>query len=716
MIIDTPRGRSAGSARRFVALAASAFLLATATHLEAVRAATVSVAAPGAAPSPPPPVPSFGAEVNWVEVDAVVTDKDGQPVRDLAAGDFELLEDGKPQSIVGFNKVDIPVEREDAPSTARAHVPTPDVRSNARPFDGRVYAMVIDDAHTRFDRTGHVKRAARQFIEQRLGANDLMAVVHTTGPRDANQEFTNEKPLLLAAVDRTTGHKLTSATVQKADHYQQTRGIPQSGDTTRIADPADAERGFAAHATLQTLKAIADWFGSVRGRRKSILFVSEGIDYDVTNVFDNPSASTINEDTRELIAAAARGNVSIYGIDPRGLTSLADEEIEVGSYPADTSLGIGHTSLLEELRLSQDSLSVLSSNTGGFAVINQNDFQTAYARIVRENSAYYMLAYDPPAGRRDGKFHRIEVKVVGRPGLTVQARKGYAAPRGRAPAAAKDRGPASAAVKNALDSPLPVSGLTLSVFAAPFRGQGGKASLLLGTEVRGRDLGLDGGGKLEISYVAVDTGGDIKGGNTETMTLALRPETRTQVEQSGLRLLSRLDLPPGRYQIRVAGQDHGNGRVGSVLTDVVVPDFDRAPLSVSGIALTSALASRMPSARVDEKLKGVLPGVPVAAREFVRGDQAVCYAEVYDNDHAPHTVDVTTTVTGLEDGAVAFRETEEHASTEFQGHGVGVTAKLPIPDLTPGDYVLEVEARSRRGNALAKRAIPFRVVASPQSR
>ena len=154
--------------------------------------------------------------VEYVEVDAVVTDRDGQFVRGLTKDDFQIFEDGKPQPISTFSIVDIPVERLQRPLYAPAPI-EPDVKSNERPFDGRVYVMVVDDLHTYFGRTPRVRAAAREFIQQHLGANDLMAVVHTAGPSDASQEFTSNKRLLLAAVDRTLGRKLDSATVTKTD-------------------------------------------------------------------------------------------------------------------------------------------------------------------------------------------------------------------------------------------------------------------------------------------------------------------------------------------------------------------------------------------------------------------------------------------------------------------------------------------------------------------
>src|SRR5712691_7203628 len=174
--------------------------------------------------------PTFRVNVEFVEVDAVVTDRDGQFVRGLTKDDFQIFEDGKPQSISTFSIVDIPVERLQRPLYASNPI-EPDVKSNERPFDGRIYVIVVDDLHTYFGRTPRVRAAARQFIQQHLGANDLMAVVHTAGPSDASQEFTSNKRLLLAAVDRTFGRKLDSATLTKTEEYFRTQSLGrQTGD------------------------------------------------------------------------------------------------------------------------------------------------------------------------------------------------------------------------------------------------------------------------------------------------------------------------------------------------------------------------------------------------------------------------------------------------------------------------------------------------------
>jgi VWFA-related protein len=681
----------------------------------AALAVLVTGAGLAAAPqtsSPQSQTPTFKLEVNYVEVDALVTDQQGNFVRGLAKNDFQVFEDGKPQDIAAFSVVDLPVEAPAPPPLGTVRPIEPDVKTNERPFNGRIYVMVIDDLHTLFGRGNRVKVAARQFIEQHLGANDLMAVLHTAGPTDASQEFTNNKRLLLAAVDRTDGRKLRSATLARTENYYNTRNQIDPGDAS---DPDEAERGFNAQSTLETLKNVCDWFGSVRGRRKTILFVSEGIDYDINDVFNNPHASSILDDTRDVISAATRANVSIFGIDPRGLTSLGDEDIEVQTYPDDTSLGIGSNSLQNEVRLSQDSLRVLSDETGGFATVNRNDFRTAYDRIVRDNSTYYVLAYYPPTDKRDGKYHKISVRV-NRPGLTVRARKGYVSPKGKAaaPTTAGANG-ASPELRDAINSPLPVSGLTMRVFAAPFKGAAPNASVLLGAELRGSDLQLSASDKVELSYMAVDAQGKVRAGNTDNITMNLRPETKARVQQTGIRLLNRVDLPPGRYQIRFAARDSGGGALGAIHYDLDVPDFAKSPFSISGLVLTSARAAAEPTARPDEQLRGVLPGPPAAVRSFGQNDEIATFAEVYDNEAgSPHKVDITTSVIA-DDGRVVFKNDEERASSELGGRsgGYGTTARIPLKDFAPGPYVLKVEARSRLGKeATASREVQFSVEAS----
>ena len=589
----------------------------------------------GQAGKPSTDAPTFKVQVDYVEVDTVVTDRNGTMVRDLRKEDFQVFEDGKPQSISAFSLVDIPIERYERPLFASQPI-EPDTSTNARPFDGRMYVAVIDDLHVYTGHTAQVKNAARQFIERRLGANDLMAVVHVGAADSASQDFTSNKRLLLAAVDRTLGRQLESSTVSRTNQYNLETSMDIRQQGTPVTDPLEAERADNARRTLDTLRDVARWFADVHGRRKAILFFSEGIDYDITDVFNHPNASLMLDVTRETVAAATRGNVSIYAIDPRGISGQSDETIEIGSFPDDTSLGIGEQSLHRDLLLSQASLRELGEETGGFAALNTNDFSRAFDRIVHDNSTYYVLAYYPPGGAKPGKVHTINVRVT-RPGLTVRARKAYVTPKTAAPVEAKSSKNAPANVTKlmtpeihgALDSPIPISGLTLHVFAAPFKGEAPNAAVMLGIDLVGRDLRLNTGDKVTVSYLAADVQGKIRGGSTEALTVNLRPETKTRAVETGFRLVNRLDLPPGRYQIRVAAHDGGGGNVGSVLYSLDVPDFTKGPLTMSGIALTSALGAAMPVAHMDEQLKAMMPVVPGASRAFAQNDERQTILDLY---------------------------------------------------------------------------------------
>ena len=127
---------------------------------------------------------------------------------------------------------------------------------------------------------------------------------------------------------------------------------PSGSNITRVDDPRDMERGYDARMALETIAKISDWVGSIRGRRKAIVWFSEGIDYDIYN-FQKREASTITEKMKDVIASATRSDVSIYSIDPRGLTSLADESINVsGGFPNDPMLNLSMQSFQDSLRRS----------------------------------------------------------------------------------------------------------------------------------------------------------------------------------------------------------------------------------------------------------------------------------------------------------------------------------------------------------------------------
>jgi VWFA-related protein len=692
------------------------WLLASLLLISVDRSALLQAQQTGS-PEPGQPPVTFRAEVNYVEVDAVVTDAKGNLVAGLTQDDFSVFEDGKPQKISTFGLVNIPVTRPDQPLFSPSPIEL-EVQTNEH-RDGRVYMIVLDSLHTDALNALRVKAAARQFVERRLGENDVAAVVHTSGRSDLGQDFTNNRRLLLASIDKFVGEKLRSETLEKLDAYSRTGiTVPSSpvGGGQTVMDPEELERGDHAKRMLRQLQRLADYMAGIHGRRKALVLISEGVPYDMANLFGTAVTSIVLDEAREAIGAAQRANVSIYAIDPRGLSTGMGDAIEIAGFDSAVStdsgtthtdsraLGIGPEALMSESRIAQDSLRMLAEETGGIAAVNRNDFKNAFEQIVKENSTYYVLGYYPTNEKRDGKFHKIDVKVK-RAGVTVKTRRGYVAPRGKA-VEVKATPDVSPVLREAMNSPIPMGVIPLRAFAAAFKGTAPNATVALSVEMGGSDFKYaekNGGFSdvVTVVFTPIDQNGKVKAGKRSKATLALKAPGVEAARTNGIRVLSSLDLPPAHYQIRIAVGEDGAEKAGTVLYDLDVPDFSKLPVAMSGIVVSAASAGTVVTVGSEGPIAQLLPGPAVATREFARGDTLGLFAEVYENlPQAPtHKVDLTTTVRA-DDGHAVFSTQEERSSTELQGGrgGYGYTPQIPLKDLVPGTYVIHLEARSRTSN------------------
>ena len=679
----------------------------SAASLRADSASASQAQAPTAqTPADQPPV-TFRVEVNYVEVDAFVTDAEGKPVNELTAADFEVFEDGKPQKVTAFSLVNIPIERAERPLFAGKAI-EPDVQTNEH-LEGRIYLLVLDDIHTDFTRTPRVKAAARRFIEQNFGLNDLAAVVYT-GRADASQDFTNNPRLLIQAIDKFNGRKLRSSTIQRIENA---RANPETGVLEPGDDIDQMDRAFRARSVMNNVRKLAEFMAGVRGRRKAMLLIGEGIDYNIyeaTGVLGS-TASAVLLDTQDAIAAATRGNVSIYAIDPRGLTT-GDEDLITQSSTIGDADG---RALQNELRLSQDSLRVLASSTGGFAAVNRNDLNGAFDRIVAENSSYYVFGYYSTNERRDGRFRKIEVRVK-RPGLRVRSRNGYFEARGRRPNTTPTN-KVSPALAEAIGSPLPTNGVPMKVFAAAYKGTAPNAAVAYVVEVDVNQfefLEKDGtfSETLELINSTTDSKGKVFPGERQLVNLNLKPDTLARAKSRGFRLVNQVSVPPGRYQVRIAASTR-NGRTGSVLYDLEVPDFSKEKFAMSGVALTSRAAAEAPTVKPKDPLADYLPGPLTAMREFSRDDTIALFAEFYENNPGAtaHMLEFKAELRA-EGGRVVRNVADQRSSSELQGNtgGYGFSARMPLEDVEPGLYVLHVEGQARIGDLPAvSRDIQIRV-------
>jgi len=692
----------------------------------------------GAATAQPPrePAPAregqpnadFKAEVNFVEVAAVVTDEGGAFVKDLTRDAFEIYEEGRLQEAVTFSVIDVPIERPLTPAGATEPVEW-DVRAATGTFDGRVYVLVLDDLHTAVTRSHPVREAARGFVERYLGRNDLAAVVHASGRQEAGQELTGSHRLLLAAIDRFQGLKLPSAGVKRLgvylrervrDEMPADRSVEELEIAKSVRDPSAAERVQNARRMLSSVRNTATWLADIQGRRKALLLFSEGLDYDIYEPFNRNIGGSIVADAQQAVAAAQRANVTVYGIDPRGLGQLG-ELIDINAWSDYPQLDYGtFRGHLGELLLAQESLMSLSDQTGGFAIVNAGDVSGGIGRVVLDSSRYYLLGYYSDSTNWSGRFLKIDVRVK-RPGLQVRARQGLLPPdRAQQTASRSVAGvdaATSPALAAALSKPVPTTGgLPLRAFAASYRSGDGKAAVLVAFEIDGAGLEFEPqedrlGTTLDVSIVATDERARVQDGDRQTVTMRLLPETHARVTRGGVRFLSSLDLPPGRYQIRMGAHASVGDLAGMVPYDLEVPDYSRLPLALSGLVLTSSDAGSFATASPAPPFISVLGAPPVARRRFGRSEELTWFVEVYRSAVAArHEVTLTASVQALVDGRAVHSVRDRRSGEASRGTRTdSFSGTVPLKDLTPGTYLLRVEAASALGGRAEVREVPFEV-------
>jgi hypothetical protein len=260
----------------------------------------------------------------------------------------------------------------------------------------------------------------------------------------------------------------------------------------------------------------------------------------------------------------------------------------------------------------------------------------------------------------------------------------------------------------------------MSVHAAAFRGTGKNANVMVTVQFGPRSfLFTEKGGEfhdvLDLTVAAVNVNSKISG-NDSHMALDLKPPTRRMVDAVGFRAISQIDLPPGRYQLRVAARSVNASTAGSVHYDLEVPDFSDGPLSISGLVLGSAAVRVVPTAGTFVPLQGVIAAPPTTFRDFLATDTLSVVADVYDNEwKTPHTLEIATTV--RQGDIIKFRSEAQRDTKELLPGGAFVhNAAVPLKDLAPGGYTMRVEVASRMGKRpSAFREVHFTVAEPPRA-
>ena len=381
--------------------------------------------------------PTFRADVTLITNDVIVRDNDGQFVSNLVKEDFEIFEDGIKQEIASlvlihggraFN-LQLPPS---APVQEGIILPSAQPRSDTA---GRVFVLFIDDLHMEADSTPRIRDLFKRISRNLVHEGDMFSMI-SSGPSSININFTYDKKLLDAAIGKIMGNGMTPTDIITG--MQGARG--------------PSELLYRSNVAFATARKIVSGLSQIAHRRKAVIWVSAGYDLNpfegsrweaANTLFEgrfrldrdeegNPlmtpgggimsqsnlefSTLDLQNQLHRLSIMANQANATFYTLDPRGLIAGVD----IGEMMGQLNVG----EYWDFVRRSQDSLRTLAEATGGIAVVNKNDFDSALKRIDAETSDYYVLGYystntDPSAWRRS-----LTIDVM-RDDLDVWSRTAY---------------------------------------------------------------------------------------------------------------------------------------------------------------------------------------------------------------------------------------------------------------------------------------------------
>jgi VWFA-related protein len=691
--------------------AAPARLSARAQKLQPAQAppSTGAQAAPPGGQAQPDqvPQPTFKAGINFVRVDVIVTDHKGNPVTDLKAGDFEVWEDGKPQTVESFTLFKIDALTQTTP--ARPIRSTYDEESEAQRPDVRLFAFFMDDYHVRRGNGMRARIALANFVRNQVAPQDMVGIMYPLTPTDA------------VVMDRN--HEVQAKAIEQFDGRKNDYTPRNQFEDQYASYPTTIVEQIRNDVSLSAIKGLIIKLGGLREGRKALILVSEGYSNYVppqmrrtnaqmpgTEATANPFAGDgTNADRerffgqaemisrlRDIYELANRNNVSIYAVDPRGLAAF-ESDIDEGAG------GISLTTDRDMLRLTTDSIRILADNTDGRAIVDTNDLSKGLTQIIRDQSAYYLLGYNSTQARADGKFHEIKVKVK-RPGLEVRHRQGWLdfTPEDLKRATAPSRPDRPKDVDQALASILtPQRGDYIRSWMGMSRGANGKTKITYVWEPkpvppgdkRHADpskvtltvIGTDGSPYYRGHSPSGSSGGMIPisgAGSNGAAAAATAPQVVT------------FEVPPGRIQMKVQIEDDSNLTLDSDAREMNVPD-----LSAPEVGLSTPAVFRARTQPEADRLASDPAAVPTIAREFRRTERLVVRMQAY----GPGTdiPDVSAHVLNRAGDPMEELKVPAPPATGL------VNVQVPLANLAPGEYVLELKAKGQGGEA--KQLVGFRV-------
>jgi len=686
-----------------------------------------------------------------VQVDAVVADKNDQVIPDLKLSDFSLYENGKRQELKFVEFVGADSKARVDGNVAAAVSGDSDIARNLSATEvHRVFAFVVDDLTIPAADMSTVRSVLSDFVDKRMGADDLVAIVRVVGGTGLLQQFTSDKQLLHRAIQQLapSTHPFSAFNdLQGLDRFNAmdfmasgggevgTNTPPKSSTMPPIDDEVTLDgytRGSRALFTLTVAGNVIDSMRSLPGRKNMVLFSGGlpifesnqsqvSIDGAPITIQETSSLSTgVNYLLRLLTDRASRAGVAINTMDVRGLkasrgvSSFTDPGNEAKSglgrfdsggatFGRAPDLAIFDNTGLDTLTGHQG-LEALSDATGGVSVANTNDFGEGLDRVLARSS-YYVLAYKPTEPF-DGKFHKLQIKVD-RPGAKVYTRVGYVAKADdTSKPLTKEQAIVRAAMAPLAKREVDVSGAIQYRFVPQNRAV---IDVNLRIDAGKLDIKQASDGKyqtaLDVVGFVIDRFGKTEAGFSETLSASLTPDEYKRAVANGIGYMGRVELTPGSYQLRVAVRETATGRLGTLSRYLEVPDMSKKHFTASSVFLHAVTASAGAKAQ---------PAPLTALRQISRKDDLRFSVVVYNARLDKDKPQLSTRLTISRPDKVIFQGPIDGVDLRGADTSQAVRiGQIGLSKLSPGHYYLTLEVTDNladKKNQTLVRSIDFSVI------
>lgn len=673
--------------------------------------------------------PTIRVNVNLIQIDVTVTGKQGEHVPGLTPADFEVFQNGKRQPIT--SALWVPGRPPIAPAaSAPGAPPAPLKREEVR----RTIAILVDDLSLGFQSIHYTRQAVRSFVEASIEPGDLVAIYKTSAGLGVLQQFTTDKRLLLANIDRLT---LRNASAVDGLGAIASNSMEDSGDPAlaemalrmRLQEEAQnrGRQDILSAGSLGAAKFIVQGLAELPGR-KSLIYFAENLQlYDPPSSLTNPNMTaamrtmpgveggardrTISA-IRDLTDYANRAAVVFYTIDPRGVVTTGFNAADTPSSNTQRMLG-----QMQERQSfydrSKEGLAVLAEETGGIFYQGRNDLAAALKEAVQDQEGYYLLSFNPDDDsfertRSGAKYHRLQVKLK-RPGLKIRYRHGFvgATDEERMP---KPSNPLLAAMMSpfrAADVPIRLTPMFLEG-----KGTGPLLRTLIHVDVRPfafKEVPADATDENKTPWMEANIAiaaylfGD-NGAVVDKVSQTQRLRARKAVFEKFLAdgVTQTLELPvarPGAYQLRAAILDPSNQKAGSASQFVDVPNVKSKRLILSDVALYG-----------DDYTQGKSNLSSPGLRQLRPGERFSYGAYLYNSGPAP-----VLQVTLYREGKLIHRGKKETLTVPVGSDSAirALEAGMTLgPKAPPGEYILELAVQdptAPKQHQFAVRTIDFTI-------